>query len=185
LWRQGKSDAVGQELAVMAHSGSKRKQADAIAALLTQPSIEKAAFAAKIGSRTLYRWLRTPEFKEAYDRARLDAFSQTMGRLQQASSAAATILLKVALDAKTPSSVRVRAADSILGHALRAAALQAVESNLVEPDGEKRVPTPVRTERPGLLQPGGEALKWHENNPGVPPDETVIEPPAQVSGHLQ
>ena len=169
----------------MAHSGSTRKQEKAISALLTQPTIEKAALAANIGSRTLYRWLRTPEFKEAFDRARLDAFSQTMARLQQASSPAATILLKVALDAKTPASVRVRAADSILGHALRAAAIQAVESNRVEVHGEKPVPAEERTEPRGLLQPGGEPLPWHDTRPGLMPDEAVVEPVGQGSDHLQ
>lgn len=48
----------------MAGHGAKigRKQEEAIAALLTQRNIEEAARAAGIGTRTLIRWLKLPEF---------------------------------------------------------------------------------------------------------------------------
>jgi hypothetical protein len=67
-----------------------RKKEEAIAALLTQRNIEEAAKAAGSGANTLLRWLKVPEFQTAYRDARREAFSQSIGRLQQGASAAAT-----------------------------------------------------------------------------------------------
>ena len=96
-----------------------RKQEDAIAALLTQRNIEEAAHSAGIGTRTLLRWLKVPEFQTAYRQARREAFGQAVARLQQGTSAAATTLLKTMIDPATPASVRVRAAEAIFNHADR------------------------------------------------------------------
>jgi hypothetical protein len=71
-----------------------RKKEDAIAALFTQRNIEEAAKAAGIGANTLLRWLKVPEFEAAYRAARREAFGQSIARLQQGTSAAATTLLK-------------------------------------------------------------------------------------------
>ena len=80
----------------MAGHGTKfaRKQEDAIAALLSQRSVADAARAAGIGERTLVRWMKLPEFDAEYREARRAAFGQSVGRLQQAASAAVTTLLK-------------------------------------------------------------------------------------------
>ena len=107
-----------------------RKQEDAIAALLTQRNIEEAARTAGIGPRTLLRWLKIPEFKNAYREARRDAFGQAIARLQQGTSAAATTLLKVMIDPSAPASVRVRAADSVLNHAAKAIEIEDIEARV-------------------------------------------------------
>ena len=52
-----------------------RKMEEAIAALLPQRSIEDAAKATGIGTQTLIRRLKRPEFDSAYREARRDAFS--------------------------------------------------------------------------------------------------------------
>ena len=113
----------------MAGHGEKlgRKQEEAIAALLSQRNIEEAARAAGVGTRTLIRWLKLPEFRVAYREARRAAFSQSIARLQQASSAAATTLLKIMLDMNAPASTRVRAADSVLDHAKQAIEIEDIE----------------------------------------------------------
>jgi hypothetical protein len=107
-----------------------RKQEDAIAALLTQRNVEEAARTAGIGVRTLLRWLKLPEFQTAYRQARRDAFGQSIARLQQGTSAAATTLLKVMIDPSAPASVRVRAADSVLIHASKAIEIEEIEARL-------------------------------------------------------
>src|SRR3984957_9820927 len=107
-----------------------RKQEDAIAALLTQRNVEEAARTAGIGVRTLLRWLKLPEFQEAYRKARRDAFGQAIARLQQGTSAAATTLLKVMIDPSAPASVRVRAADSVLNHAAKAIEIEDIEARV-------------------------------------------------------
>ncbi|HEX4231262.1 MAG TPA: hypothetical protein VHZ07_21495 [Bryobacteraceae bacterium] len=83
-----------------------RKKEEAIAALLTQRNVEGAARAAGIATQTLVRWMRVPEFQTAYRQARREAFGQSIARLQQASSAALSTLLKVMIDQGSPPSTR-------------------------------------------------------------------------------
>ena len=109
-----------------------RKQEDAIAALLTQRNIEEAARAAGIGARTLLRWLKVPEFQAAYRDARRAAFSQSVARLQQGATAAATTMLKLMLDPNTPASVRIRAAECIMNHSSKAIEIEDVEARVAE-----------------------------------------------------
>jgi hypothetical protein len=47
---------------------------------------------ASIGTQTLYRWMKEPEFQAAYLEARRAAVAQSNARLQQASSAAVSTL---------------------------------------------------------------------------------------------
>ena len=118
----------------MAGHGAKfgRKKDEAIAALLSQRNVEEAARVAGVGTRTLLRWLQIPEFQIAYREARRGAFGQSVARLQQASSAAASTLLKIMLDQNAPASTRVRAADSVLDHAAKAIELEDIEARLSE-----------------------------------------------------
>ena len=118
----------------MARSGVKfgRKTEDAIAALLSQRNVDEAARTAGIGTRTLLRWMKDPEFDAAFRAARRSAFGQTTARLQQGSSAAATILMKLMLDANTPASTRVRAAEIIVSHAGKAIEIEDIEARVSE-----------------------------------------------------
>src|ERR1035437_10821417 len=81
-----------------------RKKEDAIAALLTQRNVEEAARAAGIGTRTLIRWLKIPEFDAAYLEARRAAVCQSNERLQQGSSAGVSTLLQSMVDRSGASS---------------------------------------------------------------------------------
>lgn len=107
-----------------------RKKETAIAALLAQRNTEEAARVANVGLRTLYWWQKDPEFDAAYRAARRAAFGQTTARLQQGSSAAATILMKLMLDANTPASTRVRAAEVIVIHASKAIEIEDIEARV-------------------------------------------------------
>ena len=109
-----------------------RKQEEAIVALLTQRNVEEAAPAAGIGGRTLLRWLRLPEFEAAYREARRAAFRQSIARLQQASGAAVSTLLKVMLDPSAPASTKVRAADCVLSHSAKAIEVEDLEVRVTE-----------------------------------------------------
>ena len=118
----------------MAGPGRKlgRKWEEAIAALLSQPNVDQAARISGLGARTLWRWLQMPEFQAAYRQARREAFSQSIARLQQASSAAVSTLLKVMVDPTTPASSRVRAADCVLGHAAKAIEIEDLEVRVTQ-----------------------------------------------------
>ena len=115
-----------------------------ILALLQQPSLEKAAESVGISRSTAWRIHRTREFQQEYLQARRDALSQSRGRLQQASSAAATTLLKIMIDPNVPAASRVRAADCVLEHAAEASEsedlemrLQRLEQIAVQKEGTK------------------------------------------------
>ena len=103
------------------------KKEQAIAALLSYRNVEEAARAVGISANTLLRWMKEPEFDAAYREARRTAFSQSIARLQQASSAAVTTLLKIMTDPNASSSARVRAAEVVLERTARAIEIEAID----------------------------------------------------------
>jgi len=109
-----------------------RIKEEAIAALLTQRNMEEAARAVGVAPKTLLRWLHVPEFQTAYRKARRDAHGQSIARLQQATGAAVSTLLKVMVDPNTPASTKVRAADSVLDHSAKALELEDIEARVSE-----------------------------------------------------
>jgi hypothetical protein len=109
-----------------------RKQEDAIVALLAQRSVDDAARIVDVAPRTLYRWMKEPDFDAAYRDARRVAFGPSIARLQQASSAAVSTLLKVMVDPNTPASTRVRAADSVLSLTAKTIELDDIGARLTE-----------------------------------------------------
>jgi hypothetical protein len=76
--------------------------------------------------------MKIPEFDAPYREARRLAFRQSVARLQQASGAAVTTLLKIMLDPTAPHSTRVRAADSLLDHSAKAIEIEDIEARVAE-----------------------------------------------------
>jgi len=107
-----------------------RKKEDAIVALLTHRTIEEAARAVNVSTKTLLRWQKEPEFDAAYRAAKRAAFGQSIARLHQMTTAAVSTLGKVMLDPATPPATRVRAADSILNHTTKAIEVEDVEARV-------------------------------------------------------
>ena len=113
----------------------------AVLALLQQPTLEKAAAAVGVSQVTLWRWVQTEQFQQAYRKARREAFSQSIARLQHAASAATTTLLKIMVDKQAPPASRVRAASQVLDSALRGMEIEELEarlSRLEQIEGDKR-----------------------------------------------
>jgi hypothetical protein len=127
----------------MVGHGSKfgRKKEEAIVALLTQRNLEEAARAAGIGTQTLMRWMKIPEFQDAYREARRAASLQSTARLQQASSAAVSTLFMIMADANAPAPSRVRAADRILTHGKHAAESEDIDVRVVVLEAIQRAKT--------------------------------------------
>ena len=109
-----------------------RKKEEAIVTLLTQKNIGEAARSIGIGSATLLRWMKDPDFDTAYREARRAALRQSVARLQQASGAAVTTLLKLMVDPATPPSTKARAADSALDHSAKAVEIEDIEARVAE-----------------------------------------------------
>jgi len=118
----------------MAGHGSKlaRKQEDAIAALLSQRSIEDAARVCGVGARTLIRWLKLPEFRSEYLKARREVVQQAVARMQQATGAAGTIALKLMTDPNVPAAVRLRAAEFVFDRAIKGIEIDDIEARVSE-----------------------------------------------------
>jgi transposase-like protein len=112
-----------------------RKMEAAVAALLSQRNVEEAAKSAGVSPRTLRRWQQLPEFDAVYRKARRDAFGQSVARLQQASSAAVTTLLRLAVNQNAPAAVKARSAYYILSLSTKAIELDDIEKRL---DGLER-----------------------------------------------
>jgi len=116
----------------MAHSKKKlglRKEA-AIIALCSTRSIEEASRTCKTPVRTLYRWMKEPDFDDAYRKAKSSAFGQSIARLHYLSGAAVSTLGKVMLDPATPPAAKIRAADSILSHTAKAVEIEDLQARL-------------------------------------------------------
>ena len=97
-----------------------RKKDQAIAALLSQRSVEEAARAIDVNPNTLLRWLEIPEFKNAYLKARREVVHQAVARVQQATGAAGTVVLRLMtgpnVPAGTPSRTLHRSARTPVGY---------------------------------------------------------------------
>lgn len=127
-----------------------QKMEQAIAALLSTRTIEDAARAAGIGTNTLRRWIRLPEFEAAYREARAALLSQAISRLQEASGAAATTVLKIMLCPYAPAGARLRAAEIVLEQATKASSMEDLDVRLANLEcsvgskkGASRPPTAI------------------------------------------
>jgi len=99
-------------------------------ALLTNQGVGNAARSVGIAPRTLYRWMNEPQFDKAYRKARRAPFGQGTARLQQASGAAVSTVLKVMVDPNVPASTKLRAAELVLTHGAKAIEIEDVEARV-------------------------------------------------------
>jgi len=100
------------------------RQAQAIPALLSEPTLQAAARTAGIGERTLRRWLpEDPGFIAAYRHARSEAMRQATARLQAAAGDAVDTPRELMSLKKRPD-VRARAALGIIAAASKAEELE-------------------------------------------------------------
>lgn len=106
------------------------KQYNAIAALLSEPTVRKAAEVAKVPERTLYTWLKRPAFAAEYRAARREAVSQAIARTQQHSSAMVGVLLSIAADSRKPAAARIAAASKALDIAIKSVELEDLAARL-------------------------------------------------------
>ena len=90
------------------------KQEAAIVALLSEQTIRAAAARIEVTERTLYRWLREPEFAAAFRADRREAYGQAIGTLQRFAPYAVNTLGKVMSDPSASHASRVSAATAVL-----------------------------------------------------------------------
>jgi hypothetical protein len=109
--------------------GSKRNRWEsAVAALLTEPSVEAAAAAAGISYRTLKAWLTLPEFRRLYQDARRRVVDDAVAGVQKLCARAVEALGRN-LECDRPA-VEIRAAVAVLNETYRGMELLDLESEL-------------------------------------------------------
>lgn len=112
-------------------SGHAAKAERAIAALLREESIEAAAAATGIGSRTIHRWLLKDEaFQRAYRLAKRQVVEQAQAQIQRATGKAVKVLVSIMEDEVMPPSARVTAARAVLEMAFRAVEIDDLETRI-------------------------------------------------------
>jgi hypothetical protein len=107
-------------------------QRAAVAALSFGHSREEAAMAAGVSERTVYRWLHEAGFRQALNRMRADAWTETTGYLQSRNRDAAKVLEEVMKDPKARGWERVHAAKVLLEMSRKAVDTDLVHARLDE-----------------------------------------------------
>lgn len=88
-------------------------------ALLTQPSREDAARAAGVDSSTLRRYMKDPDFLQAYNEAVRGMIEDVTRKAQQALSPAITTLREITEDKEAGCMARISASRSLLEYGLK------------------------------------------------------------------
>ena len=95
------------------------KQTQALAALLTQPTKEKAARAAGIGLTTLKRYLADPEFQEEYQKAVADLIEDAATAAKQSLNPALSCLREIVTRKDVTDANRIAASRSLIEYGLK------------------------------------------------------------------
>jgi len=117
----------------MAQNGITRRQSRAIIALLdpSNGTLGDAATAAKVGYRTLCRWVQEdPHFQHALRQAEADAIEDASRQLVGLQAHAVAVLHDILTDDEAPASVRLKAANSVLDWVLRLRELVSFEQRI-------------------------------------------------------
>lgn len=107
-----------------------RKKEAVIKSLLENDTVAAAAKAANISEATAWRWMKAPEFKEAFREAKKRVLDYSIGRLQHATRTAINALISIVSDEKAPASARVSGAKTILEMAVKVAEIEDLESRV-------------------------------------------------------
>lgn len=90
-----------------------------LSALLANPTIRDASKACDVPERTLYTWLRRPDFKAEYDRRRGQLVQSAWNALHGRLSEAIDIVADMMRDTSTSPQIRLSAARAIIEYSLR------------------------------------------------------------------
>ena len=106
------------------------KKQRAIATLSTSGNVAEAARAAEVSRKTLYRWLRQPDFAEALEAAAQESLANLSRELVRLGTQAVTTLEGAMTDTEAATGTKVRAADVVLARLLQLRELVSIEARL-------------------------------------------------------
>lgn len=96
-----------------------RKDELILAALLSHPTVKAAAAASGISETQIFARLRTPAFKEKYDRARHELLAQSTAFIQAITGEALEKMRQIMNDPDAAPQVQLNAASAIASNALK------------------------------------------------------------------
>lgn len=109
-----------------------RKCEEAIAALLSQPTLKAAAKKVGVSERALRKWMKIPEFDNLLREARSQVFTHALSRLQAVASEAVAVLERAMKRQKSNDTARTRAAAVVLTNALKGGVLDDLAERVAE-----------------------------------------------------
>jgi hypothetical protein len=101
-----------------------------IHALLTAPTIAKAAAAAGVTEASIRTWLKEPDFRRKYRETRQNLFETAMGSVQARLSEGVSVMWQLVMDEATPATARVQAFRCLAEMAFRGQDLSELESRI-------------------------------------------------------
>ena len=114
------------------------RQLRILRALLTKNTVTAAAGAAGVGESTVYRALSDPVFRAALAQAEGEAVAAAGRKLATLAENALNVLADILANPQAPDAVRLRAAETILGHLLRYREIVTFENRLTDLEREMR-----------------------------------------------
>lgn len=96
-----------------------RKDELIISALLSNPTVKKAAAICKVSEAQIYARLRNAEFKGKYDRARRELLAQSTAYLQGITGEALQKMYQIMNDQDAAPQVQLNAANAIASNSLK------------------------------------------------------------------
>jgi len=105
-------------------------QRRALETLTTTGDITKAANAAGVTRQTVYRWLQEPDFKAALAEVESTALKTLSAELSILAREATGVIRQILRNKKAGSTVRLRAANSVLSNVLRFLELKELDERL-------------------------------------------------------
>ncbi|MDN5479800.1 MAG: phage replication protein [Lactococcus lactis] len=108
------------------------RKSDFLQALLTEPTIEKAASKAQIAKSTAYKYLKDTKFNERLLEKKRELMSQVTNQLQQKAIEAVKVLSDIMTDEKAPEYARISAAKSVLDNAYKGLDLEDIQVRLAK-----------------------------------------------------
>jgi len=98
---------------------------------LAERSVAETSRQLLIPERTLYRWMKEPDFASALHEEKRVRYLQDSARLGQMRPTAIMLLGKMMVDPRTPPAIKIRAVENVLSHA-SALEMEDIHSRLVE-----------------------------------------------------
>lgn len=137
-----------------------RRREQALAALLTNPSMRDAARESGVGYSTLIRWSKEPEFAAELAAARNEVLDAALERLKTAAFNAVGTLIEVAASPAASDMARVSSAKAVIELALRVGSIQQLTERVEQLERESADASNWSTEESSKTLGETSAAKW-------------------------